>query len=474
MRARTILLVSIVLNVALGVALITWLITAPKNIPRVVRPINSAALSTNNIRILKTNVLVLRPRTFTWQEVESPDYAVYVENLRALGMPDATVRDIIVADVDQIFAARRRAAVTQQDMEWWRSTASVTAQTNALARAQALDAERAALLARLLGPDWNKGRLEFETIPLALTGPVLGSMSDGLKASVQSIAEKSTQRVRDYHGQKQSSGESVSTVELARLREETRQQLAAVLSPMQLEEFLLRYSENALRLREELNGFESTPDEFRALFRATDSIDRDIQLRYSGDSTDEQRQRAALEQQRLAAVLKAVGPERFTAYQMARDPAYQESVATAREVGGGTEVAQSLYEIKRATADELARIRSDASLTAEQKQQMMRETELEQMRARALALGEQPAEPATTAPEQPQIRTHAVHAGEHVGLIALRYGVGVRAILDANPGVDINALPPGTVIAIPPALPAPTTPPPPLPGGLPYPPGLRR
>ena len=171
--------------------------------------------------------------------------------------------------------------------------------------------------------------------------------------------------------------------------------------------------------------------------------------------------------------LRPIGPERFNDYQMARDPVYLESVATAREVGGGPEVAQSLYEIKIATAEELTRIRNDASLTGEQKQQAMREAELEQMRARALALGEQPPEPATTAPDQPPIRTHAVHAGEHLGLIALRYGVGVRAILDANPGVDINALPPGTVIAIPPALPAPTTTPPPLPG-LPYPPARRR
>ena len=469
MRARTILLVSIVLNVALGAALLTWLATAPRNIPRVVRPLNAAALSTNNIRIIKTNILV-RPHTFTWQEVESPDYAVYVENLRAIGMPDATVRDIIVADVDQIFAARRRANAAQQDVEWWRSTASVEAQTNALARAHALDAERAALLTRLLGPDWDKGRSEFETVPLALAGPVLSSMSDELKASVQSIAERSTKRMRDYLGAKQSSGEAVSAVELARLREETRQQLAAILSPLQLEEFLLRYSENAVRLREELNGFEATPEEFRALFRATDSIDRDIQLRYSGDRPADQRQRAALELQRFAAVQKAVGVERFNDYQMARDPAYQESVATAREVGGGPEVAQSLYEIKIATAEELARIRNDASLTGEQKQQLMRETELEQMRARALALGEQPPEPVVATPEQPQIRTHAVHAGEHLGIIALRYGVGVRAILEANPGVDINAVPPGTVIAIPPALPAPTKP---LPT-LPFPPGLRR
>src|SRR2546421_2333959 len=100
-RVRIIFLFSLVLNVALGVALITWLASAPENKPRVVRPFSAASLNSNGIRFIsKTNILI-RPRAFSWQEVESPDYAVYVENLRALGMPDTTVRDIIVADVDQ-------------------------------------------------------------------------------------------------------------------------------------------------------------------------------------------------------------------------------------------------------------------------------------------------------------------------------------------------------------------------------------
>src|SRR6185503_16452586 len=171
MRARTLLLVSLVLNVALISALVTWLSLAPKNIPRVVRPLNSAALASNMIRpIVKTNVLV-RPNTFRWQQVESPDYAVYVENLRSLGMPDKTVRDIIIADVDQLFAQRRREEATKQDIEWWRSSPSPETQSNTLARARAIEAEREALLAKLLGSDWDKGRAQNEFEPLALIGP---------------------------------------------------------------------------------------------------------------------------------------------------------------------------------------------------------------------------------------------------------------------------------------------------------------
>src|SRR6188508_1706822 len=108
MRARTLLLVSLVLNVALISALVTWFSLAPRNQPRVVRPLNAAAFNSNLIpRIVKSNVF-MRANAFTWQQVESPDYAVYVANLRSLGMPNTTIRDIILADVDQLFAQRRR------------------------------------------------------------------------------------------------------------------------------------------------------------------------------------------------------------------------------------------------------------------------------------------------------------------------------------------------------------------------------
>ena len=470
-RVRGLLLVSLVVNVALGVAVITWLASGPAKKSNLVRPVTAATANSNLPRmIVKTNVLI-RPRVFSWQEVESPDYAVYVENLRTLGMPDSTIRDIIVADVDQLFAKRFRADAAQQDVEWWRSTPSYEAKSNALARTQAIDTERVELLTKLLGPDWNKGRASNELAPLALTGPVLGNLSDDLKATVQDIAVRSRTRVADYLAQKQAAGESVTATDLAKMREETRQQLASVLSPQQLEEFLLRYSENASRLRRELNGLNTTPDEFRAAFRATDAIDREIDAKASGDDPASQRARQALEQERLTAIQKALGSERFAAYQTIHDPVYRDALAAAQQAGGGEEAALALYEISRATYDEFNRIRNDPTLSEAEKQQQMREAEIEQQRARAAVLGETPAteatanNPAANAPPEPQLRPHTLQPFETLGQLSLRYGLPISAIRAANPGVDINRLRPGTVINIPP----PGTPPQP-----PLPPGIRR
>ena len=468
LRMRSILLVSLVLNVALAIALAMWLASAPNYAPRVVRAPDPALINSNSLplRIIKTNLLI-RPRTFTWQEVESPDYAVYVENLRELGMPATTIRDIIVADIDQLFTKRKRDEEARQDLEWWRSTPSYEMQSNALARVQIIEAERNALLTKLLGENWDKGRTEQQRTPVVLAGPVLGSLPDDVKASVQDVASRSRDRVNAYLAEKESKGEQVSVAELAKIREETRQQFAAILNPQQLEEFLLRYSETANRLRKELTGFSPTPDEFRSIFRVVDQIDREIQLRYSGDDLASQRARQNLEQQRLAAIRTVVGAERFATYQASQDPAYQDALAAALKAGGNEQTARALYEIQKATTDELNRIRNDNTLTDAQKQQQLRSAGLEQEKARAIVLGEPLPPPDTAAanppPAVPQLQQHVMAPFETLGLLSIRYGVGLSALREANPGVDINRLRPGTVINIPQA---PTQPPFPLPPGV--------
>ncbi len=450
---RIFLLVSLVLNVALGIALGKWFATARHDSPRVVRASGVPTISSNFVRIIKTNVLV-RPRAFTWQEVESEDYAIYVENLRALGMPESTIRDVIVADVDLIYTQRRRAYAAQQDMEWWRSDPSPEARSMTVARSQAIDAERHALLTRLLGPGWDAALVERERTPLALVGPVLGNLPEEVKASIQEIAARSTDRMREFIGQRQAAGEIVSTADLAALREEMRLQLAAILNPQQLEEFQLRYSESARSLREELAGFNATPEEFRSLFRAVDPIDREIQSQFSGKDAASVRARQEREHQRLAAIRNAMDLTRFEVYQALQDPAYRDALAVSQLAGGGAETAQSLYNIQRATAEQLIRIRNDASLNAADRQQLIRELEAEQQRARALVLGETPAEevgPMISPPDpvEPPVRRHALLYGDTWGTLAGRYGVSVGALRAANPGVEVNRARPGTVILIP-------------------------
>src|SRR5665213_2491138 len=53
--------------------------------------------------------VILRTNTFNWSQIESADYRQYIANLRAIGCPEITLRDIILTDVMRLYAARRGA-----------------------------------------------------------------------------------------------------------------------------------------------------------------------------------------------------------------------------------------------------------------------------------------------------------------------------------------------------------------------------
>ena len=47
-------------------------------------------------------------KPFHWSQIESADYRTYIANLRGIGCPEQTIRDLIKADVDNLYATRRQ------------------------------------------------------------------------------------------------------------------------------------------------------------------------------------------------------------------------------------------------------------------------------------------------------------------------------------------------------------------------------
>jgi hypothetical protein len=45
--------------------------------------------------------------SFKWSQIECPNYPTYIANLRRIGCPEQTIREIIVADVDDLYQAFR-------------------------------------------------------------------------------------------------------------------------------------------------------------------------------------------------------------------------------------------------------------------------------------------------------------------------------------------------------------------------------
>jgi LysM repeat protein len=404
----------------------------------------------------RTNVVVRR-QFFSWREVESADYPTYIANLRDIGCPEQTIRDIIIADVNGMYARKRATELVTAEQQWWRSQPDPAVLQAAAEKSRALEDERRGLLARLLGTNWESGDIASLPRPsrpgILLDGQVLGNLPPETKQAIQEVSLRSQDKLQAYLDDQRQQGKNPDLAEIARLRQQTRLDLQKILTPAQLEEFLLRYSQNANDLRDDLGQlrfFNATPDEFRALFRATDTLDQQIELLADANDPNSLAQRKSLQDQRENAIKTAIDANRYAEYQQLQDPVYRDAYALA-EQAGTPEAAQAIYEINLATLSEQDQVRANTNLTDEQKSIQLKQIELEQLKANTLATGQDlPPEP--TAPAQtPPRRTHVVRPGDSLGVVGLIYGLPPGAIRDANPGVDFNRLKPGDSIYIPPS-----------------------
>jgi hypothetical protein len=456
MRWRVLALISLVVNVALA----TWLLEHRHSVSRPEGVENDAG--TYNGPPGRPRIYV-RGRTLTWRDIEAADYPTYIANLRDIGCPEQTVRDIIIADVNGLFSLRRATNIVTAQQQWWRSEPDSNVVAAAEAALRGLEVERRTLLTSLLGPNWEAGDLlslpRPSRQPLLLDGPILGLLPTETRQALEQLSLRSEDRLEAYLYARERAGKDPDPIEVAKLRQQTREELQKMLAPAQLEEYLLRYSKNATDLRNlfgELRFFSPSPDEFRAVFRATDTLDEQIALLGDGTDPNTAQARKALEAQRENAIKLALGAKRYEEYRNLQDPLYRDAVAAAQDAGT-PDAARTIYQVNLAALSEQDRIRNDTNLTADQKAIELKRLELQQLQANTAAAGKDLApDPPMPTPSPPR-RTYTLGRGDSAAVISSIYGVPISALQAANPNVNLNNLRPGDSITIPRV----TTPPPP-------------
>ena len=266
---------------------------------------------------------------FHWRELESADYQAYITNLRRIGCPEQTLRDIILADVNQLYAPRYAALASRSpELAWWGKFDKKRALRPELAtQLRALNDEKKGLVQRLLGP---------------LTGAELASLETGA-ASVREentfafLPEAKQSAVHDMVSRYQALRER-SEIEWAglttdereakekELRDARARELATLLTPEELREFELRNSPAADTLREQYGKANLTEAEFRQMYQLR--TDCEAQL---PDPKPEDWKRLE------ANLTAALGPDRFTDIQRQNDAMWRamQSMAGDRNLAAG-------------------------------------------------------------------------------------------------------------------------------------------
>lgn len=286
-------------------------------------------------------------KTFSWREVESADYKTYIANLREIGCPEQTIRDIILADVNRLYADRENPLKTAPKPAADGSAGETPDQKlERLRQLRALQQEKRWVVKELLGIDLpldmlpSSGNRDYHAYEVALR-----YIPAEKREAVQMLQEtywQQTDALRAKYNQKST---PESAAEARALKDALRQELAKILTPQELEDYDIRSSSMAKQMGEKLaTYFRPSETEFRQIYRAQREYDETIaRLSVPGQpaprpadpeelkawNAQRAADRQAVQQARTAAqtqlneqLKSGLGEERYTQYERSQERTY--------------------------------------------------------------------------------------------------------------------------------------------------------
>lgn len=368
MNTRVVLILSLCVNLALGAFIVFR--GQGKSGPAgdtVAKAVDPAALRKAGKADGKTVTITLPgAAALDWRIVESEDYKKYIANLRAIGCPEETIRDIIIADVNKLFEARKKefSGASTNKFEYWKTGNFFTDMFNEekLQKHRALASEKAALLKELLGvevaekPDIMGGMNPYETLLDFLPA----ERHTALMNLEQDFAAKMMKRLKDARNNPNLMRE---------LQAEKDAELAKILSPQEKEEYDLRMSQSAMMMRMSMNDFQPSEQEFRDIFKLRKKFDDEFSVMGMPSNKPEERDRRQAAQAELDNGIKAIlGEDRFREYKYEQDFASSSLNEIAKEHNVPKQQALKVFDLKAAAQEQATAIRRDQSLTPEQRQ----------------------------------------------------------------------------------------------------------
>jgi hypothetical protein len=356
---------------------------APAPSPMPVEPplLAASAASTNYLG----NNLYITNR-FHWSQVESPNYERFVANLRAIGCPEKTIRDILIRDIEKAFALRM--ARSPEPANFW-ACGPEREKGEAVQRKQlaALRQEQRELIRHLLGIDYVKPTSDFNDLTgRAILLFVTGTMREGALDQVIDIfklAEDARDEVQEVAGGLVTPAHEA---ELKRHRDQTLARLSAALSPAELEEFALRLA--ALKMMEGgSEDFKCTAAELRAMaaaYHRTMGLEGlNFELFNNEPEMPPQKQ-----DELLAGMKAALGERRFEDFLRATDSDFNALSEFATDSRLPDNTALALFDVRRLAEREREQLLGDLSISGGARRERLQEIRHEALEAVRSQLGE--------------------------------------------------------------------------------------
>lgn len=302
-----------------------------------------------------------------WARLQAEDLHHVAANLRRAGFPIPIVRAIVSAQVELQFAARMRKEVTEPVLAtpfWQPDPTNTNVNPKGFEAYMQINRDRAKLMLEVLSDDYF---LSTDNRSIPDQRRRYGDLNRA-KIDVVRLIESD---YADITAQLRAALRGIILPEdrerLAVLEREKRSDLAALLTPSELEDYELRSSAVTERLRPTLTLMEASEQEFRAIYG--------IHQRYVAtlyptglvalSANHVERVRAA--RTAISAQLRIALGLRYAAFARANNPEFQQLYRLARRENISVDTATAAFEISFAAMQESRRIFEDARLPFEQK-----------------------------------------------------------------------------------------------------------
>ncbi|MEN9574313.1 MAG: hypothetical protein RL514_2168 [Verrucomicrobiota bacterium] len=330
---------------------------------------------------------------FHWRVLESPDYAVYAANLRAVGCPERTLRDILLPDIEKLYE-EREAEVTDSaaDTFWETADQRDARQRQRAAKLRALELEKRALIQRLLGAEWSYAALKelrTEGFGAALVELLLGFADTSQTELMFTAHELRGADAKAYLAATEGILLDDDLTQLHALRDRFEGELARVLAPSESEELRRRLAAlNGMEHLARRNGVNLTGGELREISRLrADTHDVFAMVL----DLDDELYPEVLRQQGDAAfqelLRRFLGPERFADAERGKDQLFRELFQSTEKQGVAKTALVQAYEARRAAERQAQEIRADQQLSGEERALLLAALRAQTAQALARSLG---------------------------------------------------------------------------------------
>ncbi len=364
MNLKAILAVSILANVLLG----ALALRSPSPAPVVEKAEPAPAQPAPKTKVIQQTVTNTVTKRITWEMVESGDYKEYIANLRSIGCPEETIRDIIIADVNKLYEKKKKEARgTPKKFEYWKggNPFAGVMDTELMQKLRVLDEEKNAVL-RALGITPDAKTEMAQAMVMNPLETALDFLSDEKKSRVVKLMTDMQSKMME------ASKDGTDPEAMGKAMKDMETALKGVLSPQEYLDYQLRFSMTANMMRSQLTGFDPNEGEFMKVFTLREAFDSEYSPMSRGNENEEQRKaREAAEKKLKEDIKTSLGTQRYAEYERAQDWSFQQMYRAAKKADLDTAEAVKVYDMKKAAETATTEIRNNKDLTQEQRTQAL-------------------------------------------------------------------------------------------------------